>query len=45
VFAGVRNLLDREYYEHLSYLRDPYALGVKVPEPGRTIYANAQYAF
>jgi iron complex outermembrane receptor protein len=43
VFAGVRNLLDRFYTEHLSYLRDPFASGVKVPEPGRTLYLNAQY--
>ena len=42
---GVRNLLDKTYAEHLSYLRDPFAAGVKVPEPGRTLYANAQYAF
>jgi iron complex outermembrane receptor protein len=43
VFAGVRNLLDRFYTEHLSYLRDPNTSGVKVPEPGRTLYVNAQY--
>ncbi len=45
LFVGLRNVFDRQYYEHLSYLRDPYASGVKVPEPGRTVYANAQYAF
>lgn len=44
-FAGVRNLLDRQYVEHLSYLRDPFAAGVKVPEPGRLLYMNVQYAF
>ncbi|MFY3743064.1 TonB-dependent receptor [Anaeromyxobacter sp. Red801] len=44
-FLGVRNLLDKTYAEHLSYLRDPFAAGVKVPEPGRTLYANLQYAF
>jgi iron complex outermembrane receptor protein len=45
VFAGVRNLGDRAYSEHLSYARDPFAAGVKVLEPGRTFYLNAQYAF
>lgn len=45
VFAGVRNLLDRYYVEHLSYQRDPFAAGVKVPEPGRTLYSNVQYRF
>jgi iron complex outermembrane receptor protein len=43
VFAGVRNVLDRFYFEHLSYQRDPFTAGVKVPEPGRTLYVNAQY--
>jgi iron complex outermembrane receptor protein len=45
VFAGVKNLLDKYYTEYLSSLRDPFAAGVKVPEPGRTLYANVQYAF
>jgi iron complex outermembrane recepter protein len=45
VFAGVQNILDKDYVEHLSYLRDPFASGVKVPEPGRTVYANAQYVY
>ncbi|HET8733806.1 MAG TPA: TonB-dependent receptor, partial [Anaeromyxobacteraceae bacterium] len=44
-FAGVRNLLDRQYVEHLSYQRDPFASGVKVPEPGRTFYSNVQYSY
>lgn len=43
VFAGVRNVLDRFYFEHLSFQRDPFTTGVKVPEPGRTLYVNAQY--
>jgi iron complex outermembrane recepter protein len=45
VLAGVRNLFDKQYYEHLSYIRDPFASGAKVPEPGMTLYANVQYAF
>jgi iron complex outermembrane receptor protein len=42
---GVRNLFDRYYYEHLSYLRDPFRSGVRVPEPGRMVYGNLSYAF
>jgi iron complex outermembrane receptor protein len=45
VFAGVKNLFDKYYTEYLSYLRDPFAAGVKVPEPGVTLYANLQYSF
>jgi iron complex outermembrane recepter protein len=43
-FVGVRNAFDKLYYEHLSYQRDPFATGTKVPEPGRTLYLNLQYA-
>jgi iron complex outermembrane receptor protein len=43
--AGVDNLFDKKYFEHLSYLRDPFAAGVKVPEPGRTFYLNVSYTF
>jgi Outer membrane receptor proteins, mostly Fe transport len=43
--AGIDNVFDKKYFEHLSYLRDPFATGVKVPEPGRTFYINASYTF
>lgn len=43
--AGVFNLLDRFYVEHLSYQRDPYRTGVRVPEPGRNLFANASWRF
>jgi len=43
--AGIDNVFDKKYFEHLSYLRDPFASGVKVPEPGRTFYINASYTF
>lgn len=43
--AGVANLFNRFYYEHLSYQRDPFRSGVKVPEPGRMIHLNLQYRF
>jgi iron complex outermembrane receptor protein len=45
VYATVLNLFDRYYVEHLSYQRDPFATGVKVPEPGRTVQIAAQYAY
>jgi iron complex outermembrane receptor protein len=41
----VDNLLDRLYYEYLSYYRDPFASGVKVPEPGRNFFGQLRYSF
>jgi iron complex outermembrane receptor protein len=43
--AGIDNVFDKKYYEYLSYQREPFATGVKVPEPGRTFYINASYTF
>jgi len=40
MFAGVHNLFDRQYCEHLSYQRDPFRSGIKVPEIGRSFYLN-----
>ena len=37
VIAGIGNLFDRTYREHLSYMRDPFRAGVVVPEPGRSL--------
>lgn len=45
VNAGVDNLLDKKYYSYLSYVRNPFSTGVKVPEPGRTFYLSASYSF
>ena len=45
IVVGVENLLDKFYYEHLSYLRDPFSSGVKVPEPGRNFYVSLSYVF
>ncbi len=42
---GVTNLFDRLYTEHLSFQRDPFRSGVRVPEPGRTLYVNTSAAF
>ena len=41
----VDNLLDRFYYENLSYYRDPFASGVKIPEPGRNFFGQVKYGF
>jgi iron complex outermembrane receptor protein len=43
--VGVANVFDRLYLEHLSYQRDPFRAGVKVPEPGRSVFVNATAAF
>ena len=43
--AGVTNLFDRTYHEHLSYQRDPFRTGVVVYEPGRSFFINAGYRF
>lgn len=43
--AGIDNVFDKKYYEYLSYQRNPFATGVKVPEPGRTFYVNVSYTF
>ncbi len=45
LIAGVENLFDHYYVDHLSYQRDPFASGVRVAEPGRTAYVNLTYAF
>ena len=42
---GIDNLFNRFYYEHLSFQRDPFRSGVKVPEPGRSFYVNVSYTF
>lgn len=34
VYAGVNNLFDKYYYNHLSYQRDPFRTGARVPEVG-----------
>ncbi len=40
---GIGNVLDRFYYEHTSYQRDPFRSGIRVPEPGRNVFVTAQY--
>jgi len=43
VFAGLHNIFDKHYFEHLSYQRDPFRSGIIVPEIGRNIYLNITY--
>lgn len=47
VTGGINNLLDTQYYSHLSYLRDPFVSGVgyRVPENGRNVYLSMAYKF
>jgi len=45
VYGGINNLLDKQYYNYLSYLRDPFSSGVKVPENGRNFYLTVAYKF
>jgi iron complex outermembrane receptor protein len=40
VTAGVTNLFDRFYVDALSYLRDPFRSGARLPEPGRQWFAT-----
>jgi len=43
LIVGVDNLLDRFYYDHLSFQRDPFRTGVRIPDPGRSLYLNLSF--
>ncbi len=45
VGGGIDNILDKNYYTHLSYLRNPFSAGTKIPEPGRFFYVNFNWIF
>ena len=45
VNVGLNNLFGRQYYEHLSYMRDPFRSGARVYEPGRNIMVNISYRY
>jgi iron complex outermembrane receptor protein len=45
VTVGVTNLFDRLYVDALSYQRDPFRLGVRLPEPGRQWFTNIAWRF
>ncbi len=38
--GGVSNLFNRTYADYLSSQRDPFRSGLKVNEPGRTVFVN-----
>jgi iron complex outermembrane receptor protein len=38
-------VFNRLYVRHNSFRRDPYRTGVRVPEPGRNLYASLSYRF
>lgn len=43
--GGINNLFDKYYFSHLSYQRDPFQSGEKVPEMGLFLYLNLSYHF
>ncbi len=43
--AGVVNLFDNAYAEHLSSQRDPFRSGVRLLEPGRQLFLNVAAPF
>ena len=45
LYAGIYNLFDKFYYTYLSYVRDPFATGEKVPEAGRNFALTLTYSF
>jgi iron complex outermembrane receptor protein len=45
IFAGINNLFDKHYFNHLSYQRDPFRSGVRVPEVGIFGYLTVMYKF
>jgi len=45
IYAGVNNIFDRYYYTHLSYQRDPFRSGVRVPETGSFAYVTGTLRF
>ncbi|RME68843.1 MAG: TonB-dependent receptor [Verrucomicrobia bacterium] len=45
VTVGCENLFDETYRLHNAYLRDPFAAGVVVNEPGRFLYMRASWRY
>ena len=45
LILGISNLFDKQYFSHLSFARDPFQSGVKVPENGRNMYLSLGYRF
>lgn len=42
---GANNLFDRFYYQNLSYVRDPFTTGIRLPEPGRSFFGEIKLLF
>jgi iron complex outermembrane recepter protein len=42
---GLNNLFGRKYFEHLSYMRDPFRSGARVNEPGRNLFVNVSFRY
>jgi iron complex outermembrane recepter protein len=42
--TGIQNILDKQYYRHLSYQRDPFRSGARVPEIGRSFFVTISLA-
>ena len=45
MYAGLNNVFDKQYYSHLSYQRDPFRSGYRVPENGRNVYVTVNYRY
>ena len=43
--VGLDNALDKNYFEYLSYQRDPFRSNVRVMEPGRNLYVSLSYRY
>ena len=43
--AGVDRAPGRFYCAHLSFQRDPFRTGVRIPDPGRSLYLHLSIAF
>jgi iron complex outermembrane receptor protein len=43
VTAGVANLFNQYFVEHLSYQRDPFRSGIRVAEPGRNVFSSVTW--
>jgi iron complex outermembrane receptor protein len=45
LILSLNNVFSRQYYEHLSYQRDPFRSGTRVYEPGRNFLVNLSYRY
>jgi iron complex outermembrane receptor protein len=42
---GIDNLLNRFYYQNLSYTLSPFSSGIRLPEAGRTFFGEVRWMF